>query len=173
MIRYTSSFRNVPLPGRLLVLGETPCPGGADASPSARCRPAVERKAELSARRPAPLGQSGQKRAYSAFCEGGQGGRQGHVEKTPPRAACEVVRRPGFRVERGSSEPWNKWGVARRGAPFMPRKSLDALGAPQPERVGAGRRAKTATLPPSLTAASGPRQGRQRHLANTIKATAV
>ena len=30
----------------------------------------------------------------------------------------------------------------------MPRKSLDALGAPQPERVGAGRRAKTATLPP-------------------------
>ncbi|WP_206615689.1 hypothetical protein, partial [Raoultella ornithinolytica] len=39
----------------------------ADASPSARCRPAVERKAELSARRPAPLGQSGQKRAYSAF----------------------------------------------------------------------------------------------------------
>ena len=30
----------------------------------------------------------------------------------------------------------------------MPRKSLDALGAPQPERVGAGRRAKPATLPP-------------------------
>ncbi len=59
-VRYTSGFRNVPLPGSAAVLGETPCPGGAHASPSARCRPAVERKAELSARRPAPLGDCAQ-----------------------------------------------------------------------------------------------------------------
>ena len=65
------------------------------------------------------LGKAARNGPTARFEKGKQGGRQGHVEKTPPRAACEVIRRPGYRVERGSSEPWNKWGVARRGAPFM------------------------------------------------------
>ena len=29
------------------------------------------------------------------------------------------------RGEEKSGAPWNKWGGARRGAPFMPRKALD------------------------------------------------
>lgn len=59
----------------------------ADASPSARCRPAVERKAELSARRPAPLGQSGQKRAY-----------RGRFRKRNLKHAkeCSIQQRRGF-----------------------------------------------------------------------------
>jgi hypothetical protein len=54
----------------------------------------------------------------------------------------------------------------------MPRKSLDALGAPQPERGG---RTKGEARHPAPEPHGGewPRQGRRRHLANTIKATAV
>ena len=32
---------------------------------------------------------------------------------------------PYQRGEEKSGAPWNKWGGARRGAPFMPRKALD------------------------------------------------
>ena len=32
---------------------------------------------------------------------------------------------PYRRGEEKSGAPWNTWGAARRGAPFMPRKALD------------------------------------------------